>query len=214
MIAEAYGIKLLRLTEEYLELVRQHRNSDAVRNTMEYREIITPEMQREWFRKIDNEHNNYGLIFVDDKPIGLISGTEIDWKQMITGNGGIFIWDENFKETLYPAKAALLMTDWGFYVGMEKNYVRILSNNTKSIAFNLSLGYQLLPNQEDVFNQQYELTAKRYFSSVEKVRKALGAEGIIHITLDDIEHPSSKKMAEVIQNLPAEKRAKFKLTIP
>lgn len=213
MIAEAYGIKLLRLTEEYIELVRQHRNSDAVRNTMEYREIITPEMQREWFRKIDNERNNYGLIFVNDKPIGLISGTEIDWQQMITGNGGIFIWDENFKETLYPAKAALLMTDWGFYMGMRKNYVRILSSNVKSIAFNLSLGYQILPNQENVLNQRYELTPERYFSSVEKLRKTLSAEGLINIALDDIAHPSSKKMAEVIQDLPAVQKAKFKLTI-
>ncbi len=214
MIAEAYGIKLLRLTEDYIELVRKHRNSDSVRNTMEYREIITPKMQLEWFHRIDNEKNNYGLICVNGKPIGLISGTEIDWEQMITGNGGIFIWDEDFKETLYPAKAALLMTDWGFFMGMKKNYIRILQNNIRSISFNVSLGYELLPNQENVFNQRYELTAVNYFTSVERIRKAVGAEGIIHITLDDIAHPASKKMAEVISQLPVEQKVKFKLTIP
>lgn len=213
MIVEAYGIKLKRLTAEYLELVRNHRNSEPIRNTMEYREIITSEMQQKWFRTIDNENNNYMLIFVDEKPIGLISGTQIDWEQMITGNGGIFVWDKDFIETVYPARAAVLMTDIGFYLGIKKNYVKILRDNPKSISFNTSLGYQLLPDQDEVYNQQYELTADSYFSSVQKLRKILGVDGGIHFILDDASHPSAIRIAETLKNFSKEKNQKLSLTI-
>ncbi len=213
MIVEAYGIKLKRLTEEELELVRTHRNSEAIRNTMEYRETITAEMQQKWFTTIDNEHNNYMLIYVDEKPIGLISGTQIDWINGITGNGGIFIWAQEFIETIYPSRAAVLMTDIGFYLGMKKNYARILRDNFKSIAFNASLGYELLTNQDDVYNQQYELTADKYFSSVQKLRNILGVDGIIRIILDNAAHPSSIRIAETFKNISEETKQKISLTI-
>lgn len=212
MIVEAYGIKLKRLTADELELVRTHRNSEAIRNTMEYREIITTEMQRKWFATIDNEHNNYMLIYVKEIPIGLISGTQIDWENGITGNGGIFIWAQEFMETVYPSRAAVLMTDIGFYLGMKKNYAKILRDNLKSIAFNASLGYALLPNQNEVYNQQYELTVEKYFSVVQKLRKLLGAEGNIQITLDDAQHPSSIRIAEVLKNISLEMKQKISLT--
>lgn len=212
MIVEAYGIKLKRLTAGELELVRNYRNSEPIRNTMEYREIITADMQQKWFRSIDNEHNNYMLIYVDEKPIGLISGTQIDWENGITGNGGIFIWSQEFMETVYPSRAAVLMTDIGFYLGMKKNYAKILRDNLKSIAFNTSLGYALLPNQDEVYNQQYELTAEKYFFVVQKLRKLLGAEGNIQITLEDAKHPSSIRIAEVLQNISPEMKQKISLT--
>ncbi len=213
MIVEAYGIKLKRLTADELELVRTHRNSEAIRNTMEYREIITTEMQQKWFRSIDNEHNNYMLIYVDEKPIGLISGTQIDWANGITGNGGIFIWAQEFIETVYPSRAAVLLTDIGFYLGMKKNYAKILRDNFKSIAFNTSLGYTLLPHQAEVYNQQYELTAEKYFTSVKKLRNMLGVNGLIHIILDDAAHPSSIRIAETFKNVSKETKQKISLTI-
>lgn len=213
MIVEAYGIKLKRLTEEELELVRTHRNSEAIRNTMEYRETITREMQQKWFHSIDNEHNNYMLIYVDERAIGLISGTHIDWKNGITGNGGIFIWEQEFIETVYPARAAVLMTDIGFYLGMKKNYVKILSDNLKSISFNASLGYELLPGQNEIYNRQYELTSEKYFPSIQKLRSILGVDGIIHITLDDAAHPASTRIAETFKNVSEETKQKMSLTI-
>lgn len=213
MIVEAYGIKLKRLTADELELVRTHRNSEAIRNTMEYREIITTEMQRKWFATIDNEHNNYMLIYVKEIPIGLISGTQIDWENGITGNGGIFIWAPEFIETVYPARAAVLMTDIGFYLGMKMNYAKILRDNFKSISFNTSLGYELLPNQEEAYNQQYVLPREKYFASVLKLRKILGVYGLIQIILDDATHPSSVRIANTFRNIPEITRQKLVLTI-
>lgn len=201
MIVEAYGIKLQRLTADYIELVRHYRNSEAIRNTMEFREPISAEMQQKWFESIDNERNNYMLIMVENHPIGLISGTQIDWENGVTNNGGIFIWDTNFVETVYPARAALLLTDLGFFFGMKKNFIRILRDNLKSISFNLSLGYKLLPGQENVYNQQYELIAQSYFSNVEKLRPMLGASGVIDISINNREHESSRRIIEVFSSM-------------
>ena len=212
MIAEAYGIKLVRLNAKYLELVRTHRNSAVIQSAMEYRDYITADMQQKWFHSIDNEENNYALIFVKNEPIGLISGTQIDWANNITGNGGIFIWQPTYLESSYPAKASILMTDIGFFLGMKTNYIKILKDNSKAIAFNLSLGYVLLPHQNDSYNQSYILTAEAYFNSVAKFRKLIGAEGTIHFSIDNPADASQKRIVETIKNLPPDKAINFKIS--
>lgn len=181
MRIEAYGIKLVRLTEEYLELVRYWRNNPRIRSFMEYREYITRSMQRKWFGSINNGNNNYFVIFVNSKAIGLISGSEIDWELGVTNNGGIFIWEPAYYETDYPAKAAILLTDISFWLGMKKTYIKILSDNYKSIGFNKLLGYTICEGQEGKYNQSYELSKNRYFDCVEKIRKSIGAEGIVKV---------------------------------
>ncbi|MFN8323589.1 MAG: hypothetical protein U0T74_13090 [Chitinophagales bacterium] len=211
MIVEAYGIKLKRLTSGDIEMVRIHRNSDGIRAAMEYRDYITAEMQREWFNSIDNESNNYMMILVEDHPIGLISGTQIDWERGITGNGGIFVWDKSFLETIYPAKASLLLTDIGFYLGMKKNYIRILDDNLKSISFNTALGYKLLPGQSGVRNKKYELTFNDYFKAAEKIRELIGAVGKIKITIDDANHVSAVNIVQRINNIDSEFATKIDL---
>ncbi len=59
MIIKGFAVTLSRLTIDDIELVRQWRNSETVRQFMEFREEITPEMQIKWFKSIDNEINNY-----------------------------------------------------------------------------------------------------------------------------------------------------------
>ncbi len=57
-----YGITLNRLREDDIELLRQWRNSPQINQFMEYRGNITPEMQRDWFRSVDNFDNFYFII--------------------------------------------------------------------------------------------------------------------------------------------------------
>src|ERR1041385_8348137 len=109
MIIKGFGISLHRLQHDDIELVRQKRNAPNVSSFMEYREEITPEMQEKWFQSINNEKNNYFLIEYNGEKIGLIYAAEIDWEKMITGNSGIFIWDEQFRKTSVPLAAALLL---------------------------------------------------------------------------------------------------------
>lgn len=215
MILRGYGIGLIRLRHEDIELVRQMRNADHVRRYMEYRELITPEMQEQWFRSIDNPQNNYFLIEHEGKKAGLISGAQINWETRETGNGGIFIWEENLWGTTVPLFASLLLTDLSFVMGMERTYIKVLRDNPRAIAFVTQIGYALLPGQEEVYNQHYVLTEAAYRSKTEKLRALLHRhhDGIPACIIDDPEHPSSKWIAARYAALPPEKKAQLKLVI-
>ena len=190
MIVERGNIKLCRLTEEHIELVRQRRNAPEIQKRMEYREHITPEMQLDWFNKINNVNNNYFLIETNDKFIGLINGENVEWDTGITNNGGIFIWDNDYMESIEILQATLLLTDLGYYLGLKNNYIRVLRDNLRAIAFNTSLGYKLLPGQEQIYNQKYELTANSYFKATEKIRLQFGLSGLITLSVTKAEYAS------------------------
>ncbi len=213
MIIEGYGIKLKRLSEQDIELVRYWRNSFLIRPFMEYREYITPGMQKKWFSSINNINNNYFLIITESKTIGLISGTQINWEEGITLNGGIFIWDRDYQETFYPSKASLLLTDFSFYLGMKSTYIKVLRDNLRSIHFNKLLGYKLCDGQENIYNQQYILTAENYFNSVQPIRKVIDAQGNIKLIIDDKENISSKFLIERLRSLKNEHSKKIKLMV-
>ncbi len=199
MILERGSVKLLRLTEEYIELVRHWRNSPAIRNTMEYREEITEDMQKAWFNKIDNVNNNYFLIQVAQKFIGLIYGSDIDWEKGVTNNGGIFIWDTEYLESVEIMEAALMLTDIGFIMGMKVNYIKILRDNVRSIAFNRSMGYKLLPGQDDAYNQKYQLLEEDYFKATEKIRKHFGFRKELKVYLTKAEHATRETLADKLR---------------
>ena len=181
MIIERSGLRLIRLTEEYIELVRQKRNLPEIQLRMEYREYITPEMQREWFKKIDNVNNNYFIIEKNSKLIGMINGANSEWDKGITNNGGIFIWDNEYLESVEVLQASLLLTDLGYYFGIQRNYIRILKDNARAIAFNKAIGYRLVSGQEQNYNQLYELTPDSYFIATEKIRSQFGLNEVIKV---------------------------------
>lgn len=77
-----YGVKLIQFTEDKIELVRHWRNSYKIRKYMEYRDYITPEMQKQWFEKISSTTNDFFfLIVVNDVEVGLINIKDIDWQK-------------------------------------------------------------------------------------------------------------------------------------
>lgn len=168
-----YGITLIRLCEEDLELVRQWRNSPRIQQTMEYREHISLEMQQEWFRKVNNNSNYYFVIEYEGKKIGLINGKDIDWeKQQL--EGGVFFWDEKYYSTFVPAMASLILTELCFTLfNWKVAYARILKINTQAIQYNLALGYELCEGQEDVGNQLYRLSPERFAKRTAPLRKAI-----------------------------------------
>ncbi|MFI5202922.1 MAG: GNAT family N-acetyltransferase [Flavobacteriales bacterium] len=168
-----YGIKLKRLSIEDIELVRYWRNSESIRKFMEYREEITPEMQLKWFTSIDNQSNFFFLISVDHKYIGLINGANTDWNEGITNSGGIFIWDEKFWATEIPFNTSVLLSDISFVFGLKKIKAKILSDNLRSIDFNKKLGFVKLPEQENLYNQLYELTPDNFRNATKPIREIL-----------------------------------------
>jgi RimJ/RimL family protein N-acetyltransferase len=167
-----YGIHLSRLKEKDIELVRQRRNSPSIQQYMEYREYITPGMQKKWLQSVDNINNFYFIIHYDGKKIGLINSSNANWKEL-TSDGGIFIWEESYYDTFVPVWASLCLLETMFFVfGARKSFIKTLKDNPRAMKLNTHLGYELVPGQEEVYNQQYILTRENFEKRANKITKA------------------------------------------
>ena len=127
---------------------------------MEFREYITPEQHLKWFKEFsDYRFASAYMIVYEGKKIGLIYDKNInDYSE-----GGMFIWEDEYLGTLVPVIVSLLKTDTNFYLIKNKYaFIKILSDNERSIAFNTQLGYELCTGQEDKYNQLYRLTLEDY----------------------------------------------------
>lgn len=172
MIIRKYGIVLKRLKEEDIELVRQMRNSEAIRRTMVYREEITPEMQKRWFDSINNKYNAYCLIISDGLKIGMIHGNNVNFEKR-TCEGGIFIWDKRYLTTPIPSLASIIMNDWTFLLANFKTvYAKVLVDNKVAISYNKMQGYEPcepLNNEKGVV--WMKLTRENYLAKIDAIRK-------------------------------------------
>lgn len=167
-----YGITLRRLREADIEPVRQWRNSQQISQFMEYRENITPEMQLEWFRSVDNLENFYYIIEYQGSDIGLINSSKIDW-ETVSSEGGIFLWDDKYYETFVPVWASLCLLETSYFIlGAGKSYIKTLKDNERAKKLNTHLGYVLQPGQEEVYNQVYVMTASSFKLQASKLMKA------------------------------------------
>ena len=171
MILTKGQFRFIKLQHDDLELVRQWRNSPLISQHMEYREYITPEMQQEWFESINNEFNLYLVIEHEYKKIGLINAKNIIWEKSSI-EGGIFFWDEEVYSTPIPAFVSILFAELMIRILRLKIYAHILKTNDRAIRYNLQLGFELCPGQENVENQKYLLTAESYLEKSAKLRKA------------------------------------------
>ncbi len=190
-----YGITLINLTEKDIELVRNWRNDPIVVRNYEFRDFITPEMQKKWFKSILNINNAYFVIIYEGKKVGVINAKNIDWEKQ-TFESGIFIPDPAVYNTFVPAVISVMMTDLFFKVfNWKKVYAHIMKSNTAIIRFNETLGYTLCENQEETENQLYELTRERFEQKARKVMNALktvmGSDdtSVILVEPDDEKYP-------------------------
>ena len=71
-------IKLRDIQADDIEMIRNWRNSKEVSQYMYTEDFICPEQQKKWFEKISKESNSkYWIIEFDNKPLGLVSISEI-----------------------------------------------------------------------------------------------------------------------------------------
>lgn len=172
LVLEQYGVKLVRLQKEQIELVRYWRNQSDIANYMEYKNYITPSNQLKWFNSINNPNNYYFIIEFENKKVGLINAKNFD-PQSGFGEGGIFIWDKNYIDSFVAVFSTLCLLNFVFLKlsNCKKSVARILKSNTSAINFNKSIGYRLLPNQDGIDNQLYELTLGEYLLSGKKINE-------------------------------------------
>lgn len=140
MILEAYGLRLSRLREEDIELVRHWRNSEKIRQHMHYRGLITSEMQKKWFSSIDNISNYFFILQHGESKIGLVNLSKVNYDKD-DAEAGIFIWDDDFLGKGAPVKALLILMNFGYYcLGLKLLYGLVLRDNVRAINLYKKIG--------------------------------------------------------------------------
>lgn len=198
MILSRYGVRLIKLEREHIELLRNWRNAEKISRFMEYREHISPEMQQRWFEGLSNERDFYFMIEYRGSLVGMIHTSGIDWEKG-TGDAGLFIYEDKYLSTYTPVLASLCMVDLFFGIlKLKKLYAKVMANNPVAESYNRNLGFKPLPCTPGNTFQMFELLRDDYFAATETLRnKAIAVEGN-HFTL----HISEKYKA-LLQGLDA-----------
>ncbi len=175
MIISKYGISLVRLALNDVELIREKRNLPEIRNSMIFKEFITLEMQMDWFNSINNIYNNYFIIEYDNKKVGLINGKNIDYEKR-TSEGGVFFWEDFGTTKFIPALCSTIMNDYTFLINeFYGSYIKVLNNNSSAISYNKQIGYKKTESLEtDGSFSWYELTKEGYLRNSNRIRKGIG----------------------------------------
>lgn len=166
-----YGIRLMRLREEHIEMVRQRRNAQEIRSFMEFQEHITPEMQKKWFHSLDRLRDFYFVIEHHYEPVGLIHTSGIDWNKK-TGNAGLFIWKHDLLGSHVPVLASLTMVDFFFrFCTLRKLYAKVRKNNAVAIKYNARLGFEPVEKLNRKAFGQYALDKNDYFKATVRLHE-------------------------------------------
>ncbi|WP_421898428.1 GNAT family N-acetyltransferase [Marinoscillum sp.] len=136
-------VVLSRLMKTDLEQVRRWRTSDAIRSRMEYQGNITPEMQQNWFKTINNNHNYFFIIHFHNQAIGLIQLQNINPEDSVA-ESGLFIGDPSYWGSPIPFAASLPLLDFGINVlGIREITAKVSEDNHQAIDYNKHLGFTI-----------------------------------------------------------------------
>ncbi len=167
--ADGYGVALVPLTRDKLELVRRWRNMECVSRFMEFRDEITPEMQREWFESVDNENNHYFVVTCGGKEVGLSNIKNID-REAGTGEAGIFIADPDCLNSPVPILVSICGLDFCFErLGLKEVYIKTADGNTSARRLNAALGYEPVGEAGEGGFRHYKLTKQAYYRHREQL---------------------------------------------
>ncbi len=171
MHIKRFGIRLVRLKEERIEMIRHWRNSPDISSFMEFRQHITVEMQRQWFLSLDTLRDFYFVIEHHSEPAGLIHTSGIDWKNK-TGHSGLFVWKKELQGSHVPVLASLSMVDFFFrFCTLEKLYAKVMQGNPVAITYNSQLGFKAAEKPDSKKFLQYSLAKDDYFNTTVRLRQ-------------------------------------------
>jgi len=164
MIISGFGVRLIKLAHEHIELVRQKRNSPSIRQFMEYQDHISKEMQESWFYSLSETNDFFFLIEYGNEYIGLIHTSSIDWNDQ-SGNAGLYLWEEKYLSTYVPVLASLSMVDFFFkYTRLDKLYAKVKGDNRVAADYNKRLGFKEISDEKHRYFRKYLLNSSDYAS--------------------------------------------------
>ncbi|MEC7689660.1 MAG: GNAT family N-acetyltransferase [Pseudomonadota bacterium] len=163
------GVTLRPLQADYLELLRQWRNSEPVKKQMISQTNISAAQQLSWFEQVATNKDQYQfVIFYKSTAVGACNVKTTFTSTRRSGTTGFYIGDEAQRGSLLAFPAAILLNEYCFN---SQNFndltAQVRSDNSAALRFNEQLGYKLVEKNEDwtylqVNKQQHDKAMKRF----------------------------------------------------
>lgn len=166
-----YGVTLRRLTHDKIEMLRQWRNDPKIQQFMIYRDYITPEMQEQWYEKINNDHNFYFIIEYGGREVGMINIKDVDYEKK-TGEPGQFMYADDLLDSDVSMRASLCIMDFVWEeLGLESMYIHVVATNKRALDYNLLIGYEIVPEYENKGDLMLILSREKAMSPSPKFKR-------------------------------------------
>ncbi|MFO1479559.1 MAG: GNAT family N-acetyltransferase [Turneriella sp.] len=146
-----FHLQLRRVQPDDLEEIRQGRNTDSVRKNHIYQQLITPDMQNDWFVRTLKPENYYFVIVKRGKKIGLVHVSNIR-EDLSCADYGLFLWDAAYRGSRVPLLTTLLILDF-FFVQVQVTMLtgKVLKSNAAIQRICRFFHFDLTGNPGDEF---------------------------------------------------------------
>jgi RimJ/RimL family protein N-acetyltransferase len=170
MILRHGHIELRLIDESTIELLRKWRNSSEINEFMEYQAKISQEQQLKWFQNLSKENNFYFIIYVDNKPLGMIHLSDIIEKD---AQSGIFIAEHQFQGTGVAFTASILLLDFAFEtLKLRSVFAKVKDDNFVAQDYNKLLGFERIKVLNESFSN-WQLKKENYTIQRKVLKKLL-----------------------------------------
>ncbi len=145
-IIEAYSIKLELINDSTMELLRQWRNQDDIRNQMVEQAIISPEQHLSWYNKVKHAQNQqHFVIYYKNQPVGAINIRSLNGENLEKSTDaevGLYIAEDKYKGNILAFSPSLAINDYAFHqLGIKTLSSKVRQDNISAIKYNKQLGY-------------------------------------------------------------------------
>jgi len=136
-------IQLIEMTEEYIELVRNWRNSPEVSQYMYTDKIISKEEQKKWFIKVStNPSYKYWIIMYQNKPLGVANLYDIN-HNLLSCYWAFYLGDTSVRGAGIGAKVEYNVLSYVFDIlNFNKLRCEVLVSNTPVIKMHEKFGFR------------------------------------------------------------------------
>ncbi|MCX7884034.1 MAG: GNAT family N-acetyltransferase [Caloramator sp.] len=145
------NLKLLPITKEHLELIRNWRNNDEIRKCFINQQIITKEQQIIWYEKYLQKDNDIMFIIeYNEKPIGTVALYNIDYTIKRAEFGRIIIGDIHVRGLGIGRRVTNSLCQFGFNVlNLNSIYLSVFKDNIYAINIYKSVGFIIEKDLEE-----------------------------------------------------------------
>lgn len=181
-----YGVELLPVAEQHLELLRHWRNDSAISQFMVDKSEISEQQQISWFKTLCHINSQqHFVICYKDSIIGAANIKEQNQLPIInqreTNNiqdkrlkiePGIYLGDEKFRNNVLAFAPSLVLLDYCFeQLAVSRLYAKVHVANSAALNYNRKLGYCQVSEMNSWIS--IELTHADYQRATEAVKQFL-----------------------------------------